>query len=83
MQICQKINLATFLALEHLIKVGSSFSKVVNHARTTERAYIKTYRGGGKGPCHQYSVSSISTISVTQFEFGHANIHAPSGTLKL
>lgn len=48
----KELTLPLYLASEHLIKVGYSFSQVVNHARSTERAYVETYSGGIKRPFH-------------------------------
>lgn len=47
------------LTSEHLIKAETFFPQIVDHARTIERGYIKTYMGFDKLPCDQYSVIGV------------------------
>lgn len=54
-----RLTLPLYLALKLVIAVGSTFFLVFYHARSINRACIKTYNGGDKRPCPQYSVNGI------------------------
>lgn len=46
------LDLPLNLVLENLIYTEYFFSRVVDRAIPIKRAYIHTYRDGGKSPCH-------------------------------
>lgn len=64
----RKLAMPLCLSSENLIAVRSFFPQIVDHVRATERAYIKTYEGGEKRPCHLYSAIGILFSSENHFD---------------
>lgn len=63
-----------YFASQYLIAAGSSFSHIVDYARTIERSYIETYGGGVKRLCHQYH--SIGLSSKGDDTSGRGQLHS-------